>query len=477
MASSRWKRFAFFEKQTLSLPPEVLEDLIPAGPDSYGNNNSRRSIRTTAAANHHTRRDFVSLTVTTAALPLHSKPKPSRSSSSSGGTGLLDGGGIENNSNDDSAAPADAQEDVYDAMGAMWLSLEACTSPEISGVDGGFEDNSASVADRRQPTVKIPSQAQVALKGGAEESREQLQSSSPSANNRSSAAAVTDGLVLAFVASRDTELVHCFDLTARCNPPAMSADDERDLDDLGGWAGYFAPFPESTTQQNTAQGSSTMVSTADSVVVGITACRVVTKSHRAVHLACISRSQLRVWEDPHLHLSCRRPLTFPRATPDAVYYSMTNSWNTASDGECQVVDIASGIVAVGTSTGSVLVFVYSPSVDASKRVLRPYLKIPPPPASGMEVVSVKISLGSEKASIFVAYRRETSNGVSQQQMSTAGICCYDMPLPNPATTTTTTLSAPSARHDLDGRYVSSPSLVDAYSSSNNGLQVTVVRCA
>ena len=83
MASSRWKRFAFFEKQTLSLPPEVLEDLIPAGPDSYGNNNSRRSIRTTAAANHHPRRqqaerichDFVSLTVTTAALPLQ-WPKP-----------------------------------------------------------------------------------------------------------------------------------------------------------------------------------------------------------------------------------------------------------------------------------------------------------------------------------------------------------------------------------------------------------------
>jgi hypothetical protein len=36
MASSRWKRFAFFERHTLSLASEVLEDLIPIGGSEFG---------------------------------------------------------------------------------------------------------------------------------------------------------------------------------------------------------------------------------------------------------------------------------------------------------------------------------------------------------------------------------------------------------------------------------------------------------
>jgi hypothetical protein len=446
MASSRWKRFAFFERHTLNLPSEVLEDLIPLGSDAHS---TRRSLRSLSLAGEGSSNDSVSLVVTTAALPLTSRPKekdPSKTSSSSLG---------DSNQNDTNT----------DALEAMWTSLTACAAIQ-------FDPENDEQGQTQTPMVQLSSQAQLPRSRPATTTAIQEMAQGVGASQPA-----TDGLVLAFVTSSDTELVHCFDVTARCNPPITEI--TKELEDLDGWRGYFAAFTKPVRARRTTHDdvvAEHIESAADSErVIGLATCRL-QRGHKAVHVACLARTQLCVWEDPHLHLSCRRPLTSPASTEDAKIYHLSTLWNSANDGFCQVVDIVPGIVAVGTDTGAVLVFSYDESKNTS---LKRYLRIPPPPAGGLEVVSVRVcvSLGDSnnnnnnnnaKASIFVAYRR-SSNATAQ--MSTAGICCYDMPLPG---NSSASISGPSARHDLDGRYVGSPSLVDAVSSSN-GMQMTVVR--
>jgi hypothetical protein len=422
MASSRWKRFAFFERHTLNLPSEVLEDLIPLGSDEHS---TRRSLRSLSLAGEESFNDSVSLVVTTAALPLTSRPKekdPSKTSSS---------GGQDKDTN-------------TDALEAMWSSLTACAATQFDPEND---------EQGKTPKVQLSSQAQ-------------LPRSSSQGVGAVASQPATDGLVLSFVTSSDTELVHCFDVTARCNPPITEI--TKELEDLDGWRGYFAAFTKPVRSRRGTHDdvvAEHIESSADSErVIDISTCRL-QRGHKPVHVACLARTQVCVWEDPHLHLSCRRPLTSPASTEDAKIYNLSVAWNSANDGFCQVVDIVPGIVAVGTDTGAVNVFVYDESKNTG---LKRYLRIPPPPAGGLEVVSVRVSLGDVKASIFVAYRRSSNATV---QMSTAGICCYDMPLPG---NSSASISGPSARHDLDGRYVGSPSLVDAVSSSN-GMQMTVVR--
>lgn len=411
MASSRWKRFAFFDRHTLSLPSEVLEDIISI----RSSDGSRRSLRSLDLAGQEASDDSVSMVVTTAALPLASKPVQT--------------------SVDTKSQPKDVQE----ALTGMWSSLSACTSPALAGSEDVESDSEG-------PLVQLPSQGQM---------RE---------TNISKSSDFVDGLVLAFVTSRDTELVHCFDTTVRCNPPATGM---KDMEDLDGWRGYFAPFakPPASERRSQSEIASEHIDETESSsvsLVSLACCRSQT-AHGAVLLACLGRNKLCVWEDPHLNLSCRRPLTSPPAVPEAKVYTTATDWS-ANDGEGRVVDIVHNMVAVGTDAGVVLVYVSSPH----RSTLHSYLRIPAPPAGGMEAVSVKISLSPEKANIFVAYRRQAA---TTSQASTAGICCYDVPLPGPSPTT---LSAPSARHDLDGRFVGSSSLVDSH-GTNSGLQVTVVR--
>jgi hypothetical protein len=512
MASSRWKRFAFFERHTLNLPSEVLEDLIPLGSDAQS---TRRSLHSLSLAGEESFNDSVSLVVTTAALPLTSRPKekdPSKTSSSESN---------QNNNNNNNNHNTDALE-------AMWSSLTACAATQLDPDKDEQQGQSQgqTKSQSKVPNVQLSSQAQLPRTGT---SRRPTNSNTvqemPTAQGSvtKNAQPATDGLVLSFVTSSDTELVHCFDVTARCNPPTTEM--TKELEDLDGWRGYFAAFVKpaagpsrssnnnnNNNNNNTNNRSSSnnnnndgvvaaehMESAADAErVIGLATCRLVStnrsgaagagnsnnsNSHQPVHVACLARTQLAVWEDPHLYLSCRRPLTSPPVpTEDVKVYYLSTPWNAANDGFCSVVDIVPGIVAVGTDTGAVLVFAYDESKHNSTNAggLKRYLRIPPPPAGGLEVVSVRVSVGGAggdanvnvnahaKASIFVAYRRSTNATV---QMSTAGICCYDMPLPG---NSSTSISGPSARHDLDGRYVGSPSLVDAVQSSN-GMQMTVVR--
>ena len=172
-----------------------------------------------------------------------------------------------------------------------------------------------------------------------------------------------------------------------------------------------------------------------------------------------------------IYLTClsifsRRPLSTPEKL-EAPTFTLGSEWNVPKDGNATVVDILPGIVAVGSDKGSVHIFTYG----GGRHSLRPYLTIPPPPTSGMSVATCKLSVGSDKASVFVGYRRSSSP--SSPRGSTAGVCCYDMPLPGQ---NASSISAPSARHDLDGRHVPSSVLCDAVSSPD-GVIFTVVSSA
>lgn len=172
----------------------------------------------------------------------------------------------------------------------------------------------------------------------------------------------------------------------------------------------------------------------------------------------------RLWKERRSNIvSSRRPL----ATPDkleAPVFGLASEWNIAKDGYATSVDIVPGMVSVGTDKGSVHIFTYG----GGRQQLRPYLTIPPPPTSGMSVVTCKLSIAKEKASVFVGYRRSSSP--SPTRGSTASVCCYDMPLPGP---NLSPISAPSARHDLDGRHVPSSNLCDAV-TTRDGVLFTVV---
>jgi hypothetical protein len=242
MASSRWKRFAFFERNTLSLSSEVLEDIIPR---------SSSSLNRKVKANN----DAVSLVVTTAALPMNSKPKKN----SFGETDL------------DAAALTD-----------MWSSLAACAPMEVLEESG---------------SIRLPSQAQ---------------SFEDDSNVNTLSGTALDGLVLVFITSEDTDYIHCFDVTVRCNPPDSS---EKDLEDFDGWRGYLAPFKGKEKPVRTGAGQPQQQQSLEDRIVsehmeperieginGIATCRA-SSGHRPLHMACITRKNVAVCVDPQLYLS------------------------------------------------------------------------------------------------------------------------------------------------------------------------------
>jgi hypothetical protein len=190
-----------------------------------------------------------------------------------------------------------------------------------------------------------------------------------------------DGLVLAFVSSRNTELVHCIDLTVRCNPSSSSRNRNGSgpsgamqqpqqselLEDLDGWRGYFSPFLALPTPGGGGGGAAETSAPGGSGsdiarrqeelprVVALACCRIPSGSTKKLHVACVGPSNLVVWEDPHLHLSCRRPITSPGKLPaEAVAFSPAVSAAAGGatplalpDGRCQAVDIQPGMVVVG----------------------------------------------------------------------------------------------------------------------------------
>lgn len=461
MASSRWKRFAFFERQSITIPDAILNDLQISETTLATNANPSHSASTIKSIPLH----FV---LTTAALPLHTKPSS-----------------IAVTTPENPSTVPDVTQPQQNAVVAMWSSLSACNPTTI--------ENSVASDDK---TIRLSSQGQAS----------HVTSSPPVV-----ATTLLDGLVLGFVSSLNSSRIHCFDVTVRCNPSKMSLSAAA-AEELDGWRGYWTPFtPTVVRQQQQPQANSTTNSGNDITTTGVAAmavCRIPTskpRAHSPLHVVCLGlQSQLVVYEDPHLHLSCRIPVhDTVNSTESMIMYTIPtgSKWNTANDGVASVLNIAPGMVAVGTTTGVVIVYVYNHAATTTNqssigiatknkhlsRMLRPYLRIPPPPVSDVCVVSVQLSISSnsKKANVFVSYNRvtrTTSPTSVNTGTSTAGICCYDLPLPpsNLSTLSSTSatpqaLMAPLSRHDLDGRYVSSNNLVDSYVRRQGGRILTVVR--
>jgi hypothetical protein len=295
MPSSRWKRFAFFDRHTLNLASEVLEDLIPIGggitassantDDTRDNDNKRSSTRRSMNSLHDAAEascnDTVSLVVTTASLPLDSKPAvvPNTNARESDNNAL--------------------------ALNDMWSSLTACNPVDFPGATTREGSTGSAIVSSLERNIKLPSQSQ------ATQDESHVVTSTNS----------VDGLVLVFVTSQDTDRIHCFDVTVRCSPPTTTL--ENDLEDLDGWRGYIAPLKgqkqSSTTKSMSRDPGGARISEERIIaehmggqenssdnkkegVIGIATTRA-TSGHRPVHMACISHNKLVVCVDPHLYLS------------------------------------------------------------------------------------------------------------------------------------------------------------------------------
>jgi hypothetical protein len=257
----------------------------------------------------------------------------------------------------------------------MWCSLVACSAMDGEAVAA---EAAPAAPSPRVPVVSLPSQAAAGGAGGGGAGKAPGPPAPPAG-----ADAWADGLVLAFASSRSTELVHCVDLTVRCNPPpAAGRSGSRAAggggarppgapEDLDGWRGYFSPFvalPAPGDAGTSAPGSAPPGGGGGSGreppprVVGLACCRTAAGSGRKLHVACVGPSCLAVWEDPHLHLSCRRPIASPGRPPaDAVVFTPSASGGAAgapaaadalTDGRCRAVDIQPGMVAVGMDVSS-----------------------------------------------------------------------------------------------------------------------------
>jgi len=360
MAASRWKRFAFFDRQNLTLNDAVVADLIP-----------NRGILAIDKG------DAVSMVVSTAGLPSDF---------------ILRSKSLDDATQTQTQNPSTA---------AMWESLTACMAPHETSIG----------------TVTLSSQAQ--LSSGVQK----------------------EGLVLLFLASQESDRVHCVDVTMRCNlrtttststastsePQHPQGDDEGTS--LDGWRGYWTPFANTTM---THQDRIVAEHTGNDTIVALATCR----SKDKLWVACLSKSNLVLYQDPHLDLSCRIPLV-TNALTNTVAYRPSTPWNAGSALCMDLHD--SGLIAVGTDHGAVHIYALQ------KEILKSVLTIAAP-APHQQVTCVQWSIGAN-TNLFVVY-----SGRSGQH--SRGICCFDL---GRHSTSLSTL----ARHDLDSRSIPSNRLCDA----------------
>ncbi|KAL9180902.1 hypothetical protein ACHAXT_009707 [Thalassiosira profunda] len=184
-SSARWKRFGFFERRTLALPPPVVRDLVPSK---------------SSAANS------------------------ARGGGGGGGTVSGEGALSPENLYRDDGEPTDddrrriGRGDYFSFVAASGVGLPSSLS---GGDDGELGEEVGAVATRRgaggdgAPAMKAGLAAlhgsTTAPEGGGQ----------PSTKGFKTAAAANGGggeLVLLFASSRRTSKVHCVDVTVRCTP-------------------------------------------------------------------------------------------------------------------------------------------------------------------------------------------------------------------------------------------------------------------
>jgi len=197
MSSSRWRRFAFFDRSNLSIPDDILKEILsPEGVSSFLNSSSGvnkldsgLSLRM-LSENTSSYSDLFSLTACACSLESLKMISEDKSTPSTG----LNASRLFTN------APS-------------VVSVQALVSS-----CGVMMPSSSSMAN--YPTSKMKEKD---LYG------------------------IIDPCVFVFVSSRFSNKVYCIDVSARCNPPINSDISEQDMD---GYRGSFIPFEGDTGSNN-----------------------------------------------------------------------------------------------------------------------------------------------------------------------------------------------------------------------------------
>jgi hypothetical protein len=160
-----------------------------------------------------------------------------------------------------------------------------------------------------------------------------------------------------------------------------------------------------------------------------------THPHIPLYVACLTLTDITIYVDPHLHLSCRLPLTTTTSSSTAPSQQqistirLASPWNVTHYGNATTMDMQPNLLAIGTDTGHVLLMDYN-----NVRQITLNLVISPPHHSNMGVMSVQ--LHPDDHAVFCSYRK--------------GICCFEISSSS-SSSEQQPPKAVTARHDLDGR--------------------------
>mmetsp|Transcript_27771 Transcript_27771/g.42540 ORF Transcript_27771/g.42540 Transcript_27771/m.42540 type:complete len:1320 (+) Transcript_27771:112-4071(+) len=401
MASSRWKRFAFFDRNNLTLPDIVQKDVIPTnlfpagdnkGKDSVGAGGQSSSSRSSASL----KGDSVSLAVVNGAgVPFASIPEePSNLSSSV---------------------------DQSIGVSGMIQTLKVCLPQHHGGSsvqEGGNpkKSNSFQFSSTGQ-TVSVPAYKK-------------------SGN-------VDGSLVLAFLSSKTSQHVHCIDLTVRCNPlqknmPKKSGGNDlyassglasggssldnrtsKEHADRDGWRGFFRPFAHdySDDSREIVTAANKTPTTATSKVVSVAVCSDHEsdniKAGKNIYVASVTDNLnsvgVTVHRNPHLYLNGASGLDSSHdghasakilVTPNVECFQPFGKFDHKNRGRPVSVDVQNGLVAIGTDTGMVIIYSFNTRMSTIKadngtgsmamggyngtNKLSVLMEIPPPHATGDE---------------------------------------------------------------------------------------------
>ncbi len=422
MASSRWKRFAFFDRKNLSLPNPVYEDILSPSSSSSPPSSSSLSLSSnipTKSSKHDNPNNLNDPSAISENVSI----------------AIINGAGIPYASLQDKNHVSETSNPKYGVLG-MANTLEACNhnaTIDISNLDGTNDTNANN--DSEKDAYKFSSTGRILSLP--------LPSSSTSSHPKNVHGNINGSLVLAFVSSKFTNRIHCIDLTVRCNPIHLSSSfssssssvTERGINDnngnntdgqlllqqkqgmmenLDGWRGYFVPFvydnipppppPPSSSMNNNhdetiqSQQPTTSTSSSSSIhekkIMNMAICSDHNesihniKSGKNIYVACITNVPhsvcVTVHRNPHLYLndnlqslknddnnsSNSSNNKTIRATPKVEVYQPNHEFDLKQYGQpvCVEISYKSGIVAVGTDCGKVLLYsFYTSQLNSSSR--------------------------------------------------------------------------------------------------------------
>jgi hypothetical protein len=250
--SSRWRRFAFFERKNLSLPPLVVRDLVPA----------TTTAAPTAAAASNKRDNTKDRGDDGSRRGSGNKGKDVNDNDDALDPKLLYRRIINNNyeNSDDEDEEWELTNEEFDRIGiGEYFSLVAASNvslsppplPNPTSVGGGHTTVRAGVVTNSNDALAKMTAGLVALQASSSSSAAAA-AAAATENNSTTTTEEYNKLQLLFASSRNTSLVHCIDVTVRCTPmnPLLSSSGSG-----GGEAHYQSQQLQQQQQQQQHQSS------------------------------------------------------------------------------------------------------------------------------------------------------------------------------------------------------------------------------